>query len=150
MRDNRIDLVEFFARGVPVPQGSVKGFAHGGRVYITADNRSLKSWRDLVAAVAQQHAPPVPWTGAVSMTLTFYLPRPQSEPVRKVTFPTRRPDLDKCVRAVFDALTGIVFVDDSQVVDLAAKKEWADDPHRNVNDRKPPGVAVLVHKEPVE
>ena len=34
-----------------------------------------------------------------------------------------RPDLDKLARAVLDALTGIVWVDDDQVVELAYRKQ---------------------------
>ena len=34
------------------------------------------------------------------------------------------PDLGKLARAVLDALTGIVWVDDDQVVDLVCRKRW--------------------------
>jgi len=37
----------------------------------------------------------------------------------------KRPDLDKLVRAVFDALTNVVFKDDSQVVSVFASKRLA-------------------------
>ena len=35
-----------------------------------------------------------------------------------------RPDIDKLARAVLDALTGIVWVDDDQVVELVCRKRW--------------------------
>lgn len=44
-------------------------------------------------------------------------------------FPTKKPDLDKTLRAIKDALTGIVYVDDSQVVVVTIAKEW-----RNIED----------------
>jgi Holliday junction resolvase RusA-like endonuclease len=36
--------------------------------------------------------------------------------------PTVPPDLDKLIRAVLDGLTAIAYVDDSQVVEIYAKK----------------------------
>ena len=40
-------------------------------------------------------------------------------------FPTKSPDLDKLVRAAVDALTGIVYVDDVQPVEIVASKVFA-------------------------
>ena len=40
--------------------------------------------------------------------------------------PGRKPDLDKLVRAVFDSLTSIVWIDDAQVVRLTAMKRYID------------------------
>jgi crossover junction endodeoxyribonuclease RusA len=38
----------------------------------------------------------------------------------------KRPDLDKLVRGVFDALTGVCFTDDSRIVALQAGKRIAE------------------------
>jgi Holliday junction resolvase RusA-like endonuclease len=38
------------------------------------------------------------------------------------------PDLDKLIRAILDALTGVVWRDDGQVVDIVASKVYADTP----------------------
>jgi crossover junction endodeoxyribonuclease RusA len=80
---------------------------------------------------------------AVRVTLAFYLPRPQSLP-KRVTAHVKAPDLDKLTRAVFDALTGVVFHDDAQVVDLVATKRYAcaGDPPR-VDIRVEPAAAVV-------
>ncbi|MCR4339570.1 MAG: RusA family crossover junction endodeoxyribonuclease [Gemmatimonadaceae bacterium] len=40
-------------------------------------------------------------------------------------WPTTKPDADKLTRALLDALTGVAYVDDSQVVHLGIRKEWA-------------------------
>ena len=46
---------------------------------------------------------------------------------RLLCFPTGRQigDTDKLIRSVCDALTGIAWYDDSQVVDITAKKRFA-------------------------
>jgi Holliday junction resolvase RusA-like endonuclease len=41
-------------------------------------------------------------------------------------YPTGKPDADKLLRAIGDALTGVVWVDDSQVCDAYVSKQWDD------------------------
>jgi len=67
-----------------------------------------------------------PLEGPVCISLTFYLPRPKSAP-RRVVHPATRPDLSKLVRSVEDALTGIVYRDDAQIMSLTAIKAFATD-----------------------
>lgn len=40
----------------------------------------------------------------------------------------RKPDLDNLVKALKDALTGIVWKDDAQIVSLCARKTYGDRP----------------------
>lgn len=42
--------------------------------------------------------------------------------------PNKRPDLDNIYKAVADALNGYAFADDSQIVEIVAWKEYAEDP----------------------
>lgn len=41
--------------------------------------------------------------------------------------PTKKPDLDNVAKIILDALNGIAYKDDSQVVRLHIEKEYADD-----------------------
>lgn len=118
-----IALVVF---GTPAPQGSTKAFIPKGwqRPVITADNRKTKPWKQQIAGAAaalNQHpfAKDVP----LAITLDFYLAKPASVTKRR-THPIVKPDLDKLVRAVFDALTGIMFADDAQVIALHTRKHY--------------------------
>lgn len=61
----------------------------------------------------------------VELNLWFVLPRPASAPKTKTPPATKRPDLDKMARAVLDALTDVVFQDDSQVTSMALTKRIA-------------------------
>jgi Holliday junction resolvase RusA-like endonuclease len=126
--------VQFMAYGIPQPKGSTKGFVVRGkngkpRAAITSDNTRLKPWADVVRHEAQRAAgaffagPGVP----VIVSVHFRLPRPKSTP-RHVTHQTKKPDLDKLVRGILDALTGVLFADDSQVVEIATSKAFADGP----------------------
>ena len=133
-------LLELWVAGVPQPQGSKRLF--GGRL-VEGNDKTLRPWRATIAGEARYVFADEPTTEAVFVTLGFMFARPKSHygsgrnahelkpsaPAYKST----RPDLDKLVRAVLDALTGIVFVEDSQVAGLSAWKDWG-----------PPGVSIRV------
>jgi crossover junction endodeoxyribonuclease RusA len=129
---------EFFVHGTPVPQGSMKAFMVAGRPRVTSDNNNLKPWREAVKSRAIEEAISrieVP----VAVELEFRMPRPKSYP-KRIVWPLRKPDLDKLVRAVFDALTeASVWTDDALVVCLHARKEFAD-------ERSPMGVYVRIEE----
>lgn len=122
--------LEFSVYGIPRPQGSLKAFNVRGRRFpiVTSDNPRTRPWKATVTAAAveqmQNHMyrDDFPWLGAMAVALTFYLPKPKSTP-KRVTYHTKLPDLDKLVRAVFDALTNAgVWKDDAQVIYLTATK----------------------------
>lgn len=50
---------------------------------------------------------------------------------------TKKPDLDNMVKAVLDALNGVAWADDSQIVWLSALKEYSDEPY----------VYIYVHED---
>lgn len=117
--------ISFTVYGKPEPQGSMRAFVIKGRPIVTSSNKNLKSWRQQVATAALvarddvQGPSAAIWEGAVNVMVNFYFDKPKSV---KRTYMTTRPDLDKLVRSVNDALTGIIFKDDSQVVACAAFK----------------------------
>ena len=127
--------IMFQVHGLPAPQGSTRAFVVKGKPIITSTAKGLSAWRRLVADVAQDFAPEQPWQGPVGIDLHFGLPQPKSAPKTRRVWPDKRPDLDKLTRAVLDALTYVVFADDSQVVEIRATKDYG-----------APGVAVEVHR----
>ncbi len=119
--------VEFFVHGQPVPQGSmrafvgnVKGAPGKKRAFMFSDNKKLNPWRQSVAMAAVGHFPK-PAEGAVQMSLVFQMPKPKTV---KRDEPTVKPDVDKLVRGVFDALRQIAYHDDAQVTLVAAQKVY--------------------------
>lgn len=120
----------FTAFGTPQPQGSAKAFVRGNRAYITSANAKMKPYRHTLTQVAaltlQQCAIAAPLCArplAVEVFVVWTLAKPKSTP-KRVTMPTKKPDADKLLRAVFDALTGIAYEDDSQVVRVTASKQY--------------------------
>jgi len=123
-------MIQFFVAGIPQQQGSSRAFIPKGwnRAVITSDNPKLKGWRQVVAGVAQEHRPVVLIEGGVEISLIFHMPKPTSLAKKGFTLHTKRPDLDKLIRGILDALTGVIWKDDSQVWHVEAMKRYSDSP----------------------
>lgn len=121
--------LEFTVYGVAQPKGSARAFVPKGwtRAVVTSDNPKGKGWQQLVAEAASRALAGRGelYEGAIRLTVGFYLPRPKSLK-RSVTAHLKRPDLDKLLRSVKDALTQVVWQDDAQVVQVKATKQYAD------------------------
>lgn len=116
----------------PTPQGSMKAFMPKGARFpsVTSDNKNLKSFRQEVSKTAMSARSAAGFNDLVfakhhpvEVTFTFYFARPPSIP-KKRTSHVVKPDLSKLVRAAEDSLTGIIFNDDAQVVDIRAHKDY--------------------------
>lgn len=122
----------FFVPGIPAPGGSKKGFVNPktGRVVIVDDAKRNKDWRSMVGLIASQHFAR-PLEGPVRVVVTFYMPRPQGHFGKRglrpgaPAFPTTRPDASKLWRSTEDALKGIAWLDDAQVVTQTILKRYA-------------------------
>ena len=81
-----------------------------------------------------------PLTGAVKLSIQFYLPIPKSWPETKKQaamdgqiVPTTKPDVDNLLKAIMDALNGgIGYNDDKQVVEIIAEKQYSDNPRTEI------------------
>jgi Holliday junction resolvase RusA-like endonuclease len=127
--------------GIPQPKGSTRAFLPKGstRPIVTTDNPGIREWQRAIVAVAQTLNEP-PFEGAVAVALLFRFPRPKSKP-RRIVHHVTRPDLDKCVRCVGDALQGVLFADDAAIVALHARKQYAP-------EGTAPGVEIEIHDLP--
>ena len=150
--------VDFWVRGLPQTQGSVRAILPRGSkhpVVIHDRSKELAQWRAGIAAAAssvlQARGHGTFFEGPVRLSLEFFLQTPAGHALRtprqqwQWSAPWRRPDLDKLQRAVLDALTGVLFSDDGQVVQLAAVKQYGQPGVRIVAEQlqvSPPAVAV--------
>jgi Holliday junction resolvase RusA-like endonuclease len=100
-------------------------------VRVTSDNPQVKTWQGAVAKAAWVAKQELEATargtleGPVALQVEFYLYRPSGLPKSYHGPHLTKPDLDKLVRAVKDALTSVVWRDDSQVTCLIAGKAYA-------------------------
>ena len=149
---------------MPAPQGSKKGFpirrANGtiGVAITESAGNKLTSWRQDVRgaaehAMAQQGWAAPPNGTAIHLDVLFFLPRPKghygtgrnSQTIRAASppYPISKPDLDKLVRSVMDALTSAgIYADDSTVTTIYAMKVYA--------DANPTGAHIVVQAHPLD
>jgi crossover junction endodeoxyribonuclease RusA len=125
--------VEFFVPGKPATKGSAKAFAYipkgGGkpRASVVNNDPRCKSWQGVINLHAYQAMRGLGLLeGAVKVRLVFELLRPKSVSEKKRPHPSVRPDIDKLVRAGLDGLTGTVYRDDQQVVELGVVKMYSE------------------------
>ena len=125
------DRVSFICYSRGAPQGSKR---HLGNGVLVESSKRVKPFRSDLQGVAIE-ATPVDWDLGLEyhLQVDFHFRRPKSHLTSKGAltkaaplFPTSRQigDTDKLIRSVCDALTGICWYDDSQVVDITAKKRF--------------------------
>lgn len=137
-------MFDFWVPGKAQPQGSKVRNRWAG---VREANTELGPWRERVALQASADMrslgyTPVPAREPVLVEVQFILPRLASAPKTRPHPPaTSKPDLDKLIRAILDALTGPVLHDDAQVVTIQAGKKRA-------GVAEEPGVWVSVERLP--
>lgn len=145
----------FTIPGIAQPAGSKRAFclkkggAFTGRAVVTDDNPKSKSWQAEVKHAAL-NAGVKPQDGPISLTLTFFMPRPKGHfgtgknastlKSDAPDCPTGRPDLLKLARGIEDALTGIAWRDDAQIVEEHLEKFYCD--HGEM-----PLVTIAIHPQ---
>jgi Holliday junction resolvase RusA-like endonuclease len=109
-------MITFFVPGNPIPR-KAPTFGNG---HAHHDDRQ-HGWKDTIRAYAMKYRPPKPYAGPVRMELTFYM-----KGNGKTGWHTQRPDFDNLCKITLDALTGVIFIDDSQVCEIQVAKLWDD------------------------
>ena len=103
--------------GHPVPKGSMTGLwsPSAGKVIVKHNSKKLKGWQQDIGWIVRGEMNRIGFatlTGPVDLKLLFWIRGSITSP----------PDIDKLTRACLDALTGVLYKDDSQVVALHVEK----------------------------
>jgi Holliday junction resolvase RusA-like endonuclease len=144
------DVLSFFVVGAPAPGGSKRVVPRrgkrGGKATLIDDCRRNPAWRHQVASAAALTHRSAPMVGPLEVRFEFVLSRPKGHygtgrnagQVRPTAppYPDVKPDTSKLVRSTEDACTGILFIDDAQIVRQFASKSYG----------SPPGVRITVRK----
>lgn len=133
-------MIEFTVPGQPVPKGRPK-FARRGSFVQAYTPEKTASYENLVKVhAAQAMQGTAPMSGPLALMLTLFVQIPKSTTKRDRarisagTFhPTKKPDLDNVLKAVTDAMNGIVYEDDAQIVRITTMKRYGDTPRAIVH-----------------
>lgn len=139
--------------GLPQPGGSKTAFLHRrtGKLHVKDSNPLAASWKGLVIEQAAltldlTAGPKIARDKPIAIHCRFYLPRPKGHfgsgknadklKATSPRYPTTKPDATKLWRSTEDALTGIIWHDDSQIVLQRIDKVYA--------DTRPVGATIIV------
>lgn len=138
--------ITFFVPGIPAPGGSKRAFiikkggVMTGRVaMVDAGGQRTKDWRQACVAVAHENRPAEPFRCPLRVDFDFVMPRIKAHfhtskskagllredaPIHH----TSKPDRTKLTRSTEDALKGIIWADDSQIVAGETRKSYGANP----------------------
>lgn len=128
--------------GTPQPAGSKRAFViNRGKPYqravVTDANPKAGAWKDQVAQQAGDTIGIQPlFRVPLRLALTFYVARPKGHygtgrnagqlKASAPRYPAKKPDVLKLARGVEDAMTGVVYHDDAQIVEEVLIKRYTD------------------------
>ncbi|MBC9783526.1 RusA family crossover junction endodeoxyribonuclease [Heliobacterium chlorum] len=125
-------VIHFTVYGEAVAQGRPRATTLGGHVKMFDPEKSA-NYKTYVRLVAQEHRPQHLLTCPLKVQVDIYKAMPKSLPVYKREaaergeyWPTTKPDVDNVVKGVMDALTQVIWLDDTQVVELTVRKFYGD------------------------
>lgn len=115
-------LISFIISGTAIPKARPRATKIGNRAVIYTPTQT-KQFENYVMLVASQYAPKELLTSALEMELDFFLQRSKSLP-KKIRYHTKKPDIDNLAKSVMDALEGIIYANDAQVISLRVTKDY--------------------------
>lgn len=130
--------ISFTVYGEPTPKGRPKFFRRGNFVGTYTPDKT-KVAEESIQMQSLQHKPEKPMEGPLVLKLAFY--RAKGMPSTKIgrqralageIRPTTKPDLDNLTKTVKDALNGIIWIDDAQIIEVFAQKFFSDTPRTEI------------------
>ena len=127
-------MVQFTVPGEPVGKGRPRVVRNGG-ITRTYTLEKTASYENLVKLEYQRQGGRMLKDGPVKVWINadFGIPRSVSKRKREAMIgghirPTKKPDADNVAKIICDALNGLAWRDDSQVVMLHVEKRFAEEP----------------------
>ena len=115
----------------PVAKARPRVTMVGGRARAYTPKKSADYERHIAREWAHERQ-----SAAVRLDIVFGMPIPQSWSKKQqdaaasgLILPSKKPDIDNLIKAVMDALNGVAYDDDNQVIELSAKKVYAPEPY---------------------
>lgn len=136
--------IEFTIPGPPVPQGRPRaGKIQNGRKKgqtVLYDPKESKDYKVYVSLIAQHYAPKKLIEEPLSVQMKIYRGIPKSMAKKDkaaalagLNRPITKPDNSNYAKGIEDALNGVIYKDDSQIVDLSVSKYYSDNPRVEIS-----------------
>jgi Holliday junction resolvase RusA-like endonuclease len=128
-------MTMFTVYGEPVGKGRPR-FAKRGNFVSTYTPQKTKTYEDeirLMAKAAMGSSEPLETPVTVAIYIRVGIPVSYTKQMKKYALegilkPTKKPDADNVLKCFLDAMNGIVYLDDKQVVNIHLTKVFAETP----------------------
>lgn len=119
------NTISFICEGIPVakarPRATRSGVVYTPRTTMIAERNIREAYLERV------NRRPKPTEKPVAVAITFYFPQPKNTSKKKLELNkgkprAKKPDVDNLIKTVLDALNGVAWLDDNQVVAVYAQK----------------------------
>lgn len=126
--------ISFFIPGEPVAKGRARSFidSRTKKIGHFTPEKTVRYESTVALFGNRAMGSKEPTLNPVSLDLIIYFSVPsswsalkQSEAINGLVAPSKKPDIDNCVKILCDGLNGIVWKDDVQVVDCNVKKRFS-------------------------
>ena len=134
-------MIKLIIPGEPCAQGRPRFSTAGGcvKAYDPAKSRSYKAFVKLIAVEEMKKQcwkyTERPLLIRVDAYLTLAKSRSKkfkADALAGRELPTKKPDVDNLLKTVMDALSGVLYKDDKQIVDCGVRKYYAEEPRLEV------------------
>lgn len=106
-------------------------FTKSGHTYTPEQTASYENLVKLCFSQKFPNAEPIPKDKSVKAAITAYFPPAKSTPKKQlrlmecgIVMPTKKPDCDNIAKIILDALNGLAYYDDAQIVGLTVEKRY--------------------------
>lgn len=127
-------IFEFEIPGEPKGKGRPR-FTRSGHAYTPESTASYENLVKLCFTQKYHGTQPIPHGVPVKAHITAFFPIPKSvsksraaDMERGFELPTKKPDTDNLAKIVLDALNGMAYHDDAQIVRLTVQKSYSREP----------------------
>ena len=119
-------IIEFTVMGTPKGKARPR-FVRCGKGVRTYTPKATETYQNDVLTAYMQSNKGIKLNGPIYARISAYFDMPKSTPKYKragMEWYDKKPDVDNVVKAVLDALNGIAYDDDKQVVYLVIRKKY--------------------------
>ncbi|KMY60124.1 hypothetical protein AA906_07035 [Geobacillus stearothermophilus] len=131
-------MIKFIVYGEPVAQGRPRATTVNGRVRMY-DPKKSRDFKHYLKLAASKHRPEQLIEGPISLEVKVYKPILKSFSKKKKAAaeagqlrPISKPDVSNYLKLIEDALTGVIWKDDSQIIDCSISKYYSETPRTEI------------------